>query len=220
MAETGGPFINLEYVFYKIYTWIFGVPGTETSQGGTGGSIEGDVSTGAFAGGEGGLVDAGSSVDISLIVMIIKNILGFVTLLLIIALGYVLMRMRELRKEMEKKPSFAEPEHVGREVRNERWEVVLAHVASDNPNDWRMAIIEADNILDDMVKRMGYEGQDLGERLRAVEPSDFLSIQSAWEAHKVRNKIAHEGLGFIITQREAKRIVDLYEQVFREFEYI
>ena len=103
---------------------------------------------------------------------------------------------------------------------NERWEVVLHHVASANPSDWRIAIIEADNILDDMVKRMGYEGQDLGERLRAVEPSDFLSIQSAWEAHKVRNKIAHEGLGFTVTQREARRIIGLYEQVFREFEYI
>ncbi|NTV22457.1 MAG: hypothetical protein HGB03_02705 [Candidatus Yonathbacteria bacterium] len=216
MAETGGPFINLEYVFYKVYTWIFGVP----SGTGETGTLGGDGGAGTISMGDGGLVNTGNGVDIEMLVEILKNILGFITLLLIIGLGFIIVRIWELHKEMKKKPTFAEPEHVEKTKENERWEVVRMHVASSVPSDWRMAIIEADNILDDMVKRMGYEGKDLGERLRAVEPSDFLSIQSAWEAHKVRNKIAHEGLGFEISQREAKRVIDLYEQVFREFEYI
>jgi len=216
MAETGGPFINLEYVFYKVYTWIFGVP----SGTGETGTLGGDSGTGTIPVGDGGLVNTGNGVDMEMLAEIFKNILGFITLLLIIGLGYVIVRIRELHKEMKKKPTCAEPEHVEKTKENERWEVVRMHVASNVPSDWRMAIIEADNILDDMVKRMGYEGKDLGERLRAVEPSDFLSIHSAWEAHKVRNKIAHEGLGFEISQREAKRVIDLYEQVFREFEYI
>jgi len=133
---------------------------------------------------------------------------------------YAVVRIREIRKAENEKFHFAEPApHDGGEKR-ERWEVVQEHINSDRPADWRLAIIEADTILEEMVKKMGYEGESLGERLKAVEPSDFTNIQSAWEAHKVRNQIAHEGVGFELTQREARRVVGLYEQVFSEFEYI
>ena len=69
------------------------------------------------------------------------------------------------------------------------------------------------------MQQMGYRGENLGERLKSVEPSDFLTLNDAWEAHKVRNVIAHE-VGFIIDHREAKRVVKLYENVFREFNYL
>ena len=83
------------------------------------------------------------------------------------------------------------------------------HLDSANPAEWRLAILEADNMLDEMIRRIGYKGENLGERLKAVEPSDFESINSAWEAHKVRNKIAHEGSEFFLSHREARRIVGL-----------
>lgn len=103
---------------------------------------------------------------------------------------------------------------------NPRWVSIEKHIESENPNDWRLAIIEADIILDEMVKSMGYQGDSLGERLKGIEQSDFTSIDQAWEAHKVRNQIAHAGSDFILTQREARRIIGLYRQVFQEFQYI
>jgi len=36
----------------------------------------------------------------------------------------------------------------------------------------------------------------MGDKLKAVEKSDFNSIELAWEAHKARNMIAHEGSDF------------------------
>ncbi len=103
---------------------------------------------------------------------------------------------------------------------NKRWERVLEHIESTNPNDWKIAIIEADSILDEMVKSMGYHGDTLGERLKGIEVSDFNTLNNAWEAHKVRNAIAHEGANFQINEREARRVVALYKSVFEEFKYI
>jgi len=103
---------------------------------------------------------------------------------------------------------------------NIRWERVEELVSSSEPGNWRLAILEADIILTDIVSRMGYEGETLGDRLKQVEKSDFITLDQAWEAHKIRNTIAHEGGDFILTQREARRVVGLYEEVFREFHYI
>ena len=75
-------------------------------------------------------------------------------------------------------------------------------------------------MLDEMLQRMGYRGESVGDKLKTIEESDFTSINEAWEAHKVRNQIAHRGSDFLITQREARRVADLYKRVFEEFRYI
>lgn len=102
----------------------------------------------------------------------------------------------------------------------EKWEKILALSDSQNPSDWRLAIIEADIVLDDLLESLRLPGNTMGDKLKAVEPSDFITLDNAWEAHKARNMIAHQGSDYLLNQRETKRIVSLYETVFKEFELI
>ena len=106
------------------------------------------------------------------------------------------------------------------EVVNEKWQKVLVHINSSNQSDWKLAILECDIMLSDILEKMGYMQESIGEKLKSIEPSDFTNIEAAWEAHKIRNEIAHAGSDFLINEREAKRVIGLYELVFREFEYI
>ncbi|QQR82861.1 hypothetical protein IPJ70_02010 [Candidatus Campbellbacteria bacterium] len=103
---------------------------------------------------------------------------------------------------------------------NERWERLEKLEASENPADWRVAIIEADILLDELITSMGYHGETLGEKLKAIEKSDFVTLDDAWEAHKIRNRIAHQGSDFVLTHREVKRVMSLFRNVFKEFDYI
>lgn len=105
-------------------------------------------------------------------------------------------------------------------VLNKKWQQVQAHINSPNPGDWRLAIMEADIMLGDILEKMGYQGDTIGDKLKGIEKSDFLTLDLAWEAHRVRNQIAHEGSEFQLTEREARRVIDLFKQVFEEFYYI
>lgn len=98
-----------------------------------------------------------------------------------------------------------------------RLEQVFTHIASENPNDWKLAIIEADVILDETLKEKGYAGASLGERLRSISPSQLNSLDDAWTAHKIRNQIAHEGADFVLTKRLAEETINRYRRVFTEF---
>lgn len=104
--------------------------------------------------------------------------------------------------------------------RNTRWERIVEHINSEHPNDWKVAILEADIMLDELLDVQGYHGASMSDKLKQVEESDFLTLNSAWEAHKVRNQIAHEGAEFLINEREARRVIALYKEVFEEFKYI
>jgi hypothetical protein len=101
--------------------------------------------------------------------------------------------------------------------KNDRMKDIFIHLDSLNPNDWKLAIIEADIILDDILKQHGYVGNSLGERLKSISPQQFGSLQDAWEAHKVRNRIAHDGADFVLTKRLAEETINRYRRVFAEF---
>lgn len=153
-----------------------------------------------------------------------KAISTVVSLLLLTGVVYSYIRLSQVRKEeLDELNSMTEASVAGEAVelrRDKRWDQVLLHVNSESSNDWRQAIIEADTILEDIVFRSGYPGETLGEKMRGIEKSDFHTLDEAWEAHKVRNRIAHDGSQFLLSKREALRIIDLYKKVFEEFYYI
>jgi hypothetical protein len=118
-------------------------------------------------------------------------------------------------------PSFVGDGQISaEEKKNRRWARVEEHINSENPSDWKFAILEADIILDDLLTAMGYHGETMADKLKGIEKSDFQTIDLAWEGHKIRNSIAHEGADFLIAEREAKRVIALYKAVFDEFHFI
>ncbi len=106
------------------------------------------------------------------------------------------------------------------EAGNEKWLDIEAKINSMNPSDWRLAILEADILLDNMLIQMGLPGETLGERLKSADASFFSTISEAWTAHKIRNIIAHEGSSYDLTYNEARKAIDLFRRVFEEFYFI
>ncbi|HBB65598.1 MAG TPA: hypothetical protein DCZ84_03135 [Candidatus Vogelbacteria bacterium] len=143
--------------------------------------------------------------------------------LLAAGLIWVAFKIRELNMARSLAEE-AEMEHVAvesnRTPNEARWQFIQDKLSSSNESDWRMAIIEADSILGEIVGTMNLPGASLGDKLKVVEKSDFVSLDDAWEAHKARNRIAHDGSALPLSEREARRIVGLYERVFKEFDYL
>lgn len=98
-----------------------------------------------------------------------------------------------------------------------RWNIVLGYFEGDEEALWRIAILEADALLDEILKSKGYEGNNLGERLKN---SKFNTIDLAWSAHKMRNRIAHEGVKLVLTERMIKQTKEAFKAVFKEFNII
>lgn len=101
-----------------------------------------------------------------------------------------------------------------------KWNTVVDLITSPSESDWRMAIIEADTLLDQLTKDAGFIGETLGERLKNADPGLFRTLDFAWDAHKLRNQIAHQGSDLVVSRLEFERAVKFYEAVFLEFGYI
>ena len=106
------------------------------------------------------------------------------------------------------------------EIKHSRWDTVTLLIRSNNENDWKQAIIDCDVMLDQLLSQLGYHGETLGEKLKLCTKQNFPDLEAAWNAHKVRNQIAHPTTGFKLDQREALTVYYLYEKVFRNSGFI
>ncbi len=185
--------INVEYFFRLIYDCFHGGCGVQT---------------------------AGLSALLAQIwiwITIVGYVLSVIGLFVII---YSTVRLFELREREEKYYStvLVPPEAAGGV--HPRWEHIQSLVEGASPSAWREAIIEADIMLDDLLTRQGYVGDSIGEKLKTANPAHFKTLQDAWEAHKVRNQIAHEGSSFDLTESLTRRTLARFESVFHEFKMI
>lgn len=105
----------------------------------------------------------------------------------------------------------------GPEIFNERWQAVLGHLNSVNESEWKLAIIEADKIIDDLLIQKGCKGESMAERLSLLDKKELRSLDLLWEVHKVRNRIVHK-LGFKINRNEALRAISYYGEALKELQ--
>jgi hypothetical protein len=205
-------FLNVEYLFfliYRVFARIFNFF--------TGGNITDPNAGSQFFSG-------------------LKTLATLLVIILIAIILYCLVRLYEIEQDSKpQKPKKIEPlnsqidlpgasgehfvDHGAMRV-NETWNGIRSKLLSDNPSDWRLAIIEADIYLDRVLDQKGFYGDTLGDKLKQLTPDRLPSINIAWEAHKVRNRIAHDGAGFTLTMPESRRVLSYYEIVFRDLEVI
>ncbi len=153
----------------------------------------------------------------------LQNIATILVLLLIAFIFYCLIRLYEFKKEDEQKKiinnkteTINDISHLDSSQYNPVWESIRDRLLSDSHSDWRLAIIEADIYMDRLLDSKGFRGDTLGDKLKNITPDQLASIQVAWEAHKVRNRIAHDGSDFILTMPESRRVLSYFEIVFRD----
>lgn len=130
-------------------------------------------------------------------------------------------QLDELETEhLKKQEELFQQTYGGGGEKNDKWQDILRHIESDNPNDWKLAIIEADIVLEDLLREHGYAGTTIGEKLKSASPQSFLTLDDAWAAHRTRNQIAHGDPDFVLTHKLARDAIHQYERVFTEFGYV
>lgn len=153
---------------------------------------------------------------------IVKVISFLISFGLIIFIGILRYRTRTLWKTKMLREQAAMFKHASRFVPTEetdtRWKEIEAHAASSNTADWKLALIDADALIDDILKRARYQGKTMGERLKQIEPSDLDHLADLWEAHKLRNRIAHEAER--IDRRDMERAMEQYRSVLKELKFL
>jgi hypothetical protein len=99
------------------------------------------------------------------------------------------------------------------------WLQIQKRIHLGDEENLKLAITEADRILDELLKKSGYVGATMDERLSKITSAQLSNITDVWSAHKIKQRILKEK-DFHINKPEAEIIINIYKKSFKEFDLI
>jgi hypothetical protein len=108
---------------------------------------------------------------------------------------------------------------LSKEHAQKTWAKIEEHFFKGGENDLKIAIIDADKLLGEALREAGIRGATIGDRLKNVRPNQIPNLDQLWQAHRVRNDIAHQPT-FALKRDLAEKTLAIYEETFRQFELI
>jgi len=99
------------------------------------------------------------------------------------------------------------------------WEKIIKRLKRVNESESKLAIIEADDLLNKILERMGYSGETLGEKLKRLSDVILPNLDEVLEAHKIRSNIVHDPT-YRLSLDEGRKVLKIYEKALLNLEAI
>ncbi len=147
-------------------------------------------------------------------VFILQWIAAGATVALVWGIVSLNVKIGDLNRKIAVAETVAPTEPSAGGLLQNRWNEIMHHIDSINEGEWKYAVIEADKLVDDQLKDR-FAGETMGERLMNIDKTQLLSIDGLWEAHKVRNRLAHD-VNYFLRHAEAVRAIRLFEATLKE----
>ena len=98
-----------------------------------------------------------------------------------------------------------------------RWEAIRDRLESSNPSQYKVAVLEADALANEILDGIGHKGESMTAKLEGVRGKQLETKDLLAEAHAVRNRIVHDAT-LVLSKEEAERYLQNYQQFFDEVE--
>ncbi len=95
------------------------------------------------------------------------------------------------------------------------WQKILSRLSKNDEANLRLALMEADNFFDDLLKQMKLPGESMADRLNYLDPSQISNLEEISQAHKLRDLIVFNP-EYPITRNEIEFGVQAYDKALRE----
>lgn len=100
-----------------------------------------------------------------------------------------------------------------------QWQLIIEKSKANPPQSLVLAIIEADKLVDEVLKKMGLGGEHMADRLEKLGAWELKTLEKLWRAHRLRNELVHQP-EFDISPVDAKEVLIIYESFLQELEVI
>jgi hypothetical protein len=105
---------------------------------------------------------------------------------------------------------------VDRAFVTQKWQEIEQLMALGSPSNYTRAVLEADKLLDHLLKARRAPGLTMGDRLKAsTNKFTSESYQAAWKGHKVRNEVVHNS-EYQLTDFIARAAIENFKKAIGE----
>lgn len=148
----------------------------------------------------------------------LKSLSLIISALLLWGIFYIIAKTNYFSMKTEQFVNILGAGHLPRRRAVKGWRQVLRRMNSEDSNQWKLAVLEADKILDEILKMSGYLG-NINDKLDLITPAQLANIEDVLAAHRFRNQIAQDP-SLEISRETAFQAVEIYRKAFVELNLI
>ncbi|NCN52889.1 hypothetical protein GW950_00305 [Candidatus Wolfebacteria bacterium] len=149
---------------------------------------------------------------LELVAIILSAIFIWATVSMIIKTGYLELKREQFLDHLgEGKVSKRRPIRA--------WNQIQERLLSEDQNDWRLSILEANKILDEVLKMSGHIDPDTKQKLENVSADQLSNIEDVKVATNIAYEIAKNPT-YEITIEKTQELIEIYKKAFIELNLI
>ena len=158
-----------------------------------------------------------TSSELQNIILPFKLVFFAISLFFLVMIIFILGRTKWIKSAFsEKLVEFLTYHPYGMKKITKDWAKILKKLEKGSESEYKLAIIEADEMFDNNLKKMEYTGETMEERIKQAS-AIFSDADQIQEARQIRNNAAYDP-NYKLNLDEAKRTLEIYEQAFRDLE--
>jgi type I restriction-modification system DNA methylase subunit len=100
-----------------------------------------------------------------------------------------------------------------------QWVTIKKKIDLASESEWKSAITDAEDLLDEIMRRAGFPGETFGEKIEQTTIDQLKTLDEVKMAHEIRNNIAHNP-DYVLSQDQAKNVLSIYEKSLKELGYM
>lgn len=113
-------------------------------------------------------------------------------------------------KFLEDVSEFFSWQSYGAREMSKQWNKIKKRAESGNESDYKLAIIDADDFLAEVLDNRGYDGKDFEETIKKTGKLIGPVFDEVLRAHDTRNSIVYDP-DYKLSSELAKKVLDTYE---------
>lgn len=152
-----------------------------------------------------------SSAELQEMLFPVKLVFIFFTIFLFVAVVYFMTNSSYLKyKFVEDVSEFFSWRSYGQKEMYKRLNKIKKRLQSDSEAEYKLAIIEADDFLNEVLEEREVQGATFEEIVKNTGKVDLPNPQEILQAHEIRNSIVYDP-DYKISQDQATKVLTVYE---------
>jgi len=123
---------------------------------------------------------------------------------------YILSDAREFRKGS----------HIPLEKKAKKnWQKIKKRLRSNKEANWKLAVIEGEEIVEDLLLKIGYKAKDLRSRLLLADEVQIPNLRDLLEATETYEKILNDP-DYKLSHEKAEKALNSFEEFLKYYQYL
>jgi len=104
-------------------------------------------------------------------------------------------------------------------IAKENWKKIEKRIKSEQESDWKLAILEGEEVVSEVLFEMGYQGEDITTQLQRASEVYIPQLKDLLKAGEIYQNIISDP-DYALRKEEAEQVIRTFKTFLKTFEYL